>query len=458
MNAPVSETAYISDPAVYFENLKDLPYPFLLESSFRDGGMGRYSFAGASPFLVFSSKGDRILLRGRNISQKLRGNPFEVLKKLLEKYAPAARCAPKTRYPFTGGAVGYFGYELGGFFEDIPKNKTDDIGAPDCFMCFYDSVAATDHAAKKSHIISRCLKEGAFEIMERAALNPRRNAPRSHSKPQLHARFSSNFTKSAYLKAVKKIKEYIAAGDTYQVNLSQRFSSRLAKPPFELYKKLKTINPSPFGCFLDFGRMQVVSSSPERFLKIADGIVETRPIKGTRPRGRTKKEDRRLASELLKSGKDLAEHIMIVDLERNDLGRVCEFGTVRVVEKNVLEKYATVFHLVSTIRGKLRKNAGVFDCLKACFPGGSITGAPKIRSMEIINELEPGARSVYTGAIGYIGFNGNADLNIAIRTIICKNGKAYFSAGGGIVADSDPLAEYEESLLKGKALMEALNA
>jgi len=231
-------------------------------------------------------------------------------------------------------------------------------------------------------------------------------------------------------------------------------------PPFELYRKLKAINPAPFAAYLDCGDAQVISSSPERFLKIGarSRYIETRPIKGTRPRSRTPVEDERLGIELINSPKDRAEHIMIVDLERNDLGRVCEYGTVKWSEPMTLEKYATVFHLVSTVSGRLRSDVDAVDCLMNCFPGGSITGAPKIRSMEIIDELEPTKRAVYTGAMGYIGFNGNMDTNIVIRTFLTKDGKLYFQAGGGIVADSDPEAEYQETLDKARALMEAIGA
>ena len=258
------------------------------------------------------------------------------------------------------------------------------------------------------------------------------------------------------MRAILKAKEYIAAGDIYQVNLSQRFTAKIATPPLALYKIVRTLNPAPFAAYLKFGEITVISSSPERFLRIAGNSVETRPIKGTRPRGEGKVEDEKLKKELLKSTKDKAELIMIVDLERNDLGRVCEYGTVRVPEIITLETYATVFHLVSTITGTLKADKDHIDCIKACFPGGSITGAPKIRSMEIIDELEPTQRKIYTGSIGYVGFNQQTDLNIVIRTMLYCDGTVHFQVGGGIVADSDPALEYEETLHKGRALVEAL--
>lgn len=269
----------------------------------------------------------------------------------------------------------------------------------------------------------------------------------------------ANFTKEEYISAVKKVKGYIASGDVYQVNLSQRFTTNLELPPFELYRCLRKINPSPFAAYLNFGKVTVISSSPERFLHFSSNnrVVHTRPIKGTRPRGKTPAEDSALAKELLSSEKDRAELIMIVDLERNDLSRVCEFGSVFVPELIKVEKHPTVYHLVSTITGRLPVDKSRIDILKASFPGGSITGAPKIRAMEIIDELEPTKRGIYTGSIGYFSFTGNMDLNIVIRTFIVKDNMAYFQVGGGIVSDSDPEGEYYETLDKGKALMEALN-
>jgi para-aminobenzoate synthetase component 1 len=265
-----------------------------------------------------------------------------------------------------------------------------------------------------------------------------------------------NFRREDYLKAVLTAKEYIAAGDIYQVNLSQKFSARVHTSAFHMYRAVRALNPAPFAAFLDCGDAAIISSSPERFLRISDRRVETRPIKGTRPRGRDRAADERLKAELLNSAKDRAELVMIVDLERNDLGRVCEYGSISVPELITLESYATVFHLVSTITGRLKADKDHLDCIRAAFPGGSITGAPKIRAMEIINELEPDQRGIYTGSMGYLGFNRQTDLNILIRTMLYRNGTVHFQVGGGIVADSDPVMEYEETLHKGKALLAAL--
>jgi len=271
-------------------------------------------------------------------------------------------------------------------------------------------------------------------------------------------RVASNFTREAYLAAIRRAKEHIAAGDIYQVNLSQRLSAPLATTPFDLYRRLTRTNPAPFSAYFETPEAAIVSCSPERFLQVRGREVETRPIKGTRPRGETPAEDARLAAELLASEKDRAENVMIVDLERNDLGRVCEYGSVHAPELFAVESYATVHHLVSTVRGRLHPNANAVDCLRASFPGGSITGAPKVRSMEIIEELEPTRRGVYTGAIGYLCFSGDMDLNIVIRTLVVKDGVAHFQVGGGLVADSDPDAEYQETIDKAQALASGLAA
>jgi para-aminobenzoate synthetase component 1 len=265
------------------------------------------------------------------------------------------------------------------------------------------------------------------------------------------------FTHQEYVTAVEKARQYIIDGDIFEVNLSQRFEAKLSITPYELYKRLRQINPAPFACYLGFDEVSVVSASPERFLRIRGDWVETRPIKGTRPRGKTPEEDEALAKELLGSAKDRAENIMIVDLERNDLGRVCRFGTVKVTELAILEVFPTVFHLTSTVVGRLREGKNGIDLLKASFPGGSITGAPKVRAMEIIDELEPTRRSVYTGNIGYLSFNGDIDLSIVIRTFLAKGRKAYFQVGGAVVYDSDPEVEYQETLDKARALVNAIN-
>lgn len=472
-----------------FELIKDKPCSFFLDSGMDPQRLGRYSFLGSEPFLVMSSRGSEItLVRGQN--HKVRhGNPFDTIGKLLEAYRLDHCPAP---VPFLGGAVGYFGYDLCHFVECLPSTPIDDLKLPECYFAFYDTVVAFDHLEKKTYLVAtgfpemeegQRLKRARMRLEEtkdwlcathsviavsRSPEQSEGEAKQSHDRGCFVAAalrndrknkeitLKSNFTPEEYKKAVNRVREYIAAGDVFQVNLSQRFAADLKISPFDLYKRLRTVNPAPFASYLNFPDVTIVSASPERFLKVESDWVETRPIKGTRPRGRDSAEDERLAHELVHSGKDHAENVMIVDLERNDLGRVCRYGTVRVNELAILETFPTVFHLTSTVIGRLRRGKSNIDLLKATFPGGSITGAPKVRAMEIIDEIEPTRRSVYTGSIGYLGFDEDMDVNIVIRTFLIKEGKAYFQVGGGIIYDSDPEAEYMETLDKARALIRAL--
>lgn len=460
-----------------FELIKDRPYSFFLDSGMDPQRLGRYSFLGSEPFLVMSSRGSEInLIRGRE-HEVQHGNPFDTIGKLLEVYKLDHCPAPA---PFLGGAVGYFSYDLCHFIERLPSTAIDDLKLPECYLAFYDTIVAFDHLEGKTYLVATGfpeLEEGqrlrrarmrleemkdwlyATSPSQQASL-PRRGRlgegefqPAQENKEIL---IKSNFTPEEYMKAVNRVREYIAAGDVFQVNLSQRFEADLKIPPYELYKRLRIVNPAPFASYLNFPGVVIVSASPERFLKVQNDLVETRPIKGTRPRGSDSVEDERLAHELIHSTKDRAENLMIVDLERNDLGRVCRYGTVKVTELAILETFPTVFHLTSTIVGRLRRGKSNIDLLKATFPGGSITGAPKVRAMEIIDEIEPTKRSVYTGSIGYLGFNEDMDINIVIRTFLIKEGKAYFQVGGGIIYDSDSETEYMETLDKAKALIRAL--
>ncbi|MFH1007270.1 MAG: anthranilate synthase component I family protein, partial [Candidatus Latescibacterota bacterium] len=399
---------------VFHRCFREQPVPFFLDSGSDREKLGRFSFMGSDPFLIFRSKGTRIEMMHRGSEWCGTGDPFRALSQVLERLhaAPA-----EGDVPFTGGAVGYFGYDLCHFVEALPAEAVDDAGIPDCHLAFYDSVVAFDHLCGSAYLCT-CRIPGLGEIEQnskarrlRAAWSdlPKHASSKVESPPRPPADLSmeaplpalgSNFTKEAYLGVVRRAKDYIAAGDIYQVNLSQRFSGPLTAGPFELYTGLRTRNPAPFAAFLDFGPMQVLSSSPERFLQLDARTrqVVTRPIKGTRPRGSTPDQDAALAHALLASEKDRAELVMIVDLERNDLGRVCETGSVHVPELVVLERYPTVHHLVSTIGGRLSLQWDRMDLLRATFPGGSITGAPKIRAMEIIDELEPTRRGVYTGS------------------------------------------------------------
>lgn len=437
---------------------KDYSYSFFLDSGMDYEKLGKYSFIGFDPFIVFKSKNDDIEIIQRGEIERLKGNPFLELKTLLSKYDMSY----KTELPFVGGAVGYFGYDLCHHVERLQRTAVDDVNIPDSFFGLYDGVIIIEHKRNKVFVASIGIKDKADivvdEIAKKIEAGKNKRLDIKIDYEENRKKFRSNFTKEGYIEALEKLKNYIKEGDIYQANLTQRFECDIDVSPYELYGKLRAINPAPFASFIDFGEGHIVSSSPERFIKITDRVIETRPIKGTRPRGKTPEEDKRNREELLISEKDKAELLMIVDLERNDLGRVSKTGTVKVTELFHLEEYATVYHLVSTVVGEMKDDHEIIDVIKSTFPGGSITGAPKIRSMEIIDELEPTQRNIYTGSIGYIGFNGDTDLNIVIRTIVCKDNKAYFQVGGGIVWDSDPEMEYEETLHKAKALMEALNS
>ena len=460
-----------------FELVKDNPYSFFLDSGMDPQRLGRYSFLGSEPFLVMSSRGPEItLVRGRE-HEVQHGNPFDTMGKLLERYKLDHCPAP---VPFLGGAVGYFSYDLCHFIERLPSTAIDDLKLPESYFAFYDTVMAFDHLEGKAYLVATGFPETeegqrlrrarmrleemkawlyAASPSQEASLPRRERLGEGEFQPIQENRrvlLKSNFTPEEYVKAVDRVREYIAAGDVFQVNLSQRFEATLKIPPYELYRRLRMVNPAPFASYLNFQGMTIVSASPERFLKVQGDLVETRPIKGTRPRGKDPVEDERLAQELTHSTKDRAENVMIVDLERNDLGRVCRYGTVNVTELAILETFPTVFHLTSTVVGRLCRGKSNIYLLKATFPGGSITGAPKVRAMEIIDELEPTKRSVYTGSIGYLSFNGNLDINIVIRTFLIKEGKAYFQVGGGIIYDSDSEAEYMETLDKARALIRAL--
>jgi para-aminobenzoate synthetase component 1 len=472
---------------------RDCAAPFWLDSGLDVGDQGRFSFLGAEPVGRLRNRGlwNELWWEERHVAW--RGDPFDAICRILGRRQISL---PEGAPPFVGGAVGYLGYGLRHHVERLPRRGRDDLGLPDCALAFYDAVLAYEHAtgaftlcsidprgraAKRLREVVGSLhdagSEPAIEVAPGTAGSPPSRTPfrvGAGRLPAVPAAVSTagltaalrprdrtpdlrcNFTRPAYLRAVQRVLDYIAAGDIYQVNLSQRFSTSYAGDALDLYRRLRRQTPAPFGAYVGFEEAAILSASPERFLQIRGREVITRPIKGTRPRGGTPDEDRRLAAELLASEKDRAELVMIVDLERNDLGKVCEYGSVHVPELVRLEEHPTVLHLVATVAGRLRPEVTPVECLRACFPGGSITGAPKIRAMEIIEELEPTQRGPYTGAIGYLGWDGAVDLNIAIRTIVVANGEAHFQVGGGIVADSDPEAEYEETLHKGRALMRAL--
>lgn len=435
---------------------KDEPYSFFLDSGMDYERLGNYSFIGFDPFLVFKSKNKKITICKNGETSVFYGDPFEKLKEVFSAY----KMEYAADLPFVGGVVGYLGYDLCHHIEKLPRTAVDDVNISDCFFGLYDGIIIIDHRKNLVFIASLGIKDKETKVIEdierRIQAGEEKGVKIDISNKNKSKELKSNFKKDDYIKAIEKIREYIKSGDIYQANMTQRFECDINESPFDIYARLREINPAPFASFINFGEGHIVSSSPERFVRIKDRYIETRPIKGTCPRGNTPEEDIKNSQELLSSEKDKAELLMIVDLERNDLGKISKPGTVKVPELFHLETYPTVHHLVATVTGEINDDYDVIDCIKAIFPGGSITGAPKIRAMEIIDELEPTQRNIYTGSIGYIGFNGDVDLNIVIRTIVCKENKAYFQAGGGIVWDSDPELEYEETLHKAKALINVL--
>ena len=449
------------EPLAAFEAVRGLAWPVFLDSARVDGRLGRWSYVAAEPYLTLVSKDGRIVSGERSFT----GDPFAALQRAMAHYR--LDHDPALPPPFQTGAVGWFGYDLAHHLERLPHPAADDLAFPDLALGFYDTVLAFDGVAKRAWLMSSGLPETTpLASMNRrraradrfAGLLARAGATPLPPAPAGEVAIGSNFTRPAYEAAVARVVEYILAGDIFQANLSQRFLADL--PPgldaWGLYRRLRQRNPAPFAAFLDTGAVQIASASPERFLELRGRQVETRPIKGTRPRGATPEADEALGRELLASEKDRAENVMIVDLLRNDLSRVCRDHTVLTPEICVLESFATVHHLVSTVTGELRPGLDAVDLLRATFPGGSITGAPKIRAMEIIAELEPTARGPYCGAIGWLGADGWMDTSITIRTFAIREGRVAFQAGGGIVADSDPAAEYEETLAKARALLESL--
>jgi para-aminobenzoate synthetase component 1 len=454
-----------------------LPHLLFLDSAARHPGLGRFSFITADPFAW-------VVCRGRDVETTFfgpdasvvqsGGGPFDVLANLLARFkAPIIEGLP----PFQGGLAGLFGYGLCHHVERLPRPRVDEFEVPDLAVGAYDWVISFDHQQGRAWLVSTGCIPGAMDRL-RAVGRLLRGEDGLHRESRPPARpclaplaavdlapsfplagrphLTSNFSRRQYLGAVARAVEYVHAGDCFQVNLSQRLLHPAGIAPLELYRRLRQRNPAPFAGYFDLGDFVVASASPERFLRVQRGGVETRPIKGTRPRGKTPEEDRQRAQELLDSAKDRAENVMIVDLLRNDLGRVCAFGSVQVEALCRLESYPFVHHLVSVVTGKLRPGCGPVDLLRAAFPGGSVTGAPKVRAMEIIAELEPTARGAYCGSLGYLGFDGAMDTNLLIRTFTLGRGWIAFPVGGGIVADSTPEGEYAETLHKAEGLLRAL--
>jgi len=396
-------------------------------------------------------------------------DPFSELERLVLRYrAPRLEGLPR----FFGGAVGYIGYDMVRFFERLPEMAVDDLNLPDCAFMFVDTLIAFDHVRRRMMVIALAFVEDdpmkayddAVERIEEAISKLKSPLPairllehKPHIVPGEEVEIRSNFTPDRFIEAVERAKEYIRAGDVIQVVLSQRLSFPMRVDPFRFYRALRMVNPSPYMFFLRFGDLKLAGSSPEMMVRVEGRIAQTRPIAGTRPRGKTPEEDKLLEKELLSDPKERAEHIMLVDLGRNDLGRVCEYGSVKVDELMVVERYSHVMHIVSNVVGRLRPDKNAFDVIRACFPAGTLSGAPKVRAMEIIEELEPVRRGPYGGAVGYFSFAGDADTAITIRTLVAKGGVGHVQAGAGIVADSIPEREHEECMNKAMALLKALD-
>ena len=439
-------------------------YSFLLESVEGGENIGRYTFAGANPIEVFRARGRVCTLETAGKHVNFDENPVEQLRRLTARYRPVRIPGMP---PLVSGAIGYFAYDMVRLVERIPSTGRDDVKLDDCVMMFYLGLLAFDHVQHRIWIIQNVFTEGpgslrakydaAVREIRRVRAQLERPLPRESKKPsRAPVRVKSNMSRAEFVKGVEKAKEYIRAGDAFQIVLSQRFEARSDAEPFEIYRALRVVNPSPYLYCLNLDDCAVVGSSPEMLVKVQGRDAEYHPLAGTRPRGRTDEEDARLEAELLADPKEQAEHVMLVDLGRNDLGRVCEYGSVKPERLMFVERYSHVMHLASSLRGRLRPDVDCFDALMACFPAGTLSGAPKVRAMEIIDELEPTRRGIYAGAILYLDFSGNLDSCIGLRTLVAKNGRAYVQAGAGIVADSVPEREFEESTNKARALIKAL--
>lgn len=453
-------------PVSAFLKVRRPPYGFLFESVEGGERVGRYSFLGAGPSAVFTGTGDTLVEESGGKKVVHHGNPLELLRKRFSQL----RGKPVTGAPrFEGGLVGYAGYDSVRWMEKLPKPPKDELGLPEMMFMLQDDVLVFDRVRHTIRIIAhepmrgnarRAYAEASRRVDAiRLRLSSAAPAPASFDVDGLRAPLPpSNMSRKRFEAGVKKAKEYIRKGDIIQVVLSQRFSVPFEGDAFNLYRSLRMLNPSPYLFFIECGGVALAGSSPELLVRLEGEEVETRPIAGTRPRGRNPLEDRRLERELLADPKEKAEHVMLVDLGRNDVGRVCRYGTVRVEENMVVERYSHVMHLVSSVKGRLEPGHDAFDVLRACFPAGTVSGAPKVRAMEIIDELEPSRRGPYAGAVGYFGFSGNMDTAIAIRTIAVAGGRAHVQSGMGIVADSVPAKEYAESLAKARASLLAISA
>jgi para-aminobenzoate synthetase component 1 len=452
MTAPlVAELPYRHDSSVLFEAIADLPWAVFLDGGLHHPAQSRYDILAAQPFVRLIARGNLTEIHADGIELS-REDPFALLRRYLQ-IDPASG----NGLPFCGGAIGYFGYDLARRLENLPALADDAEKIPDLAIGIYDWAVVIDHVERKSWLVGQG-RDPDTDIKWDGLVRGFSAPPPERSRVpfRITSPVSSNMTRQSYSRAFQRIHDYIRNGDCYQVNLAQRFGAAASGDPWLAYQALRVINPAPFSAYLSTPYAQILCASPERFLKVQDGRVETRPIKGTRPRAGHPRLDAELVEALRQSEKDRAENVMIVDLLRNDLSKNCALGSVKVPRLFEVESFATVHHLVSTVTGELKPGRDALDLLRGCFPGGSITGAPKLRAMQIIEELEPHRRGVYCGAIGYIGFDGNMDLNIAIRTLVYSAGVIRCSAGGGIVADSRLDDEYQETFDKAAAMLKLL--
>jgi anthranilate synthase component 1 len=438
-------------------------YSYLLESVEGKEKIARFSFMGIGPSIILKIKANSVEVNKRGkIKKYFSDDPLKEIEKIMRGFKAAEiKGLPR----FSGGLVGYMGYDMVRFFERLPDKNPDNLKIPDAIFMMADNLVIFDHAAHKIKVVVNAYldtkTQGLYEktVKKIEDVIKKLNAPEKKQKSKVKNKkhkINSNFTKQEFENLVKKAKEYIKAGDIIQVVPSQRFHTKLNCDPFDVYRAIRSLNPSPYMYYLNFNDMKIVGASPELLVRCENGIVETRPIAGTRPRGRNEDEDKKLEKELLSDAKERAEHVMLVDLGRNDIGRVCKPGSVKVTDFMFIEKYSHVMHIVSNCRGILDKDKNAFDVLRACFPAGTVSGAPKVRAMEIIDELENTRRGYYAGAIGYFSFSGNMDTCITIRTMLVKGKDAFIQAGGGIVADSIPSREYQETVNKAKAMVKAI--
>ncbi|MGZ8137519.1 MAG: aminodeoxychorismate synthase component I [Methylococcaceae bacterium] len=455
----ISPLPYFADSAALFSPIADNPWAVFLDSGYPHCNQGRYDIIAAEPICTLVTHGEITEITRNGATIKSTADPFDLVKQHLLAWPDSSlhgagdMAKNFADLPFNGGAIGYFSYDLARRIEKLPVIAEDGEHIPDMAVGIYEWALVVDHQQQKSYLtdFGDAQKRQAL-VAQFSQLPP----PQNHADFKILSDITSNMDRDFYEQAFNRIKHYLKEGDCYQVNLTQRFVASCEGDPWLAYVTLRELNAAPFSCYLILPDVQVLSSSPECFLKLTDGVVETRPIKGTRPRKPGYSEDQQQIEQLESSEKDRAENLMIVDLLRNDIGKTCKEGSVKVPDLFAVESYTTVHHLVSTITGVLADNKHAMDLLKSCFPGGSITGAPKIRAMEVIEELEPNRRGVYCGAIGYIGFDGNMDTNIAIRTLVHSNHSIRFWAGGGIVNDSKVEDEYQECFDKASAMLDLL--